>query len=71
MEEIIERTQNINFHHPFTPYDVQQQFMHTVYNVLEQGNGQIGILESPTGTVRIFPSIFIRSLTLLRESHYH
>lgn len=53
MEEIIDRTRNIDFHHPFTPYHVQQQFMHTAYDVLEQGNGQIGILESPTGTVRI------------------
>lgn len=26
--------------------------MRTVYNVLEQGGGQVGILESPTGTVR-------------------
>lgn len=51
MEEIIERTRNIDFHHPFTPYDVQLQFMRTVYEVLEQGSGQIGILESPTGTV--------------------
>jgi chromosome transmission fidelity protein 1 len=52
MEEVIERTRNINFHHPYTPYDVQEQFMRTVYDVLEEGNGQVGILESPTGTVR-------------------
>jgi chromosome transmission fidelity protein 1 len=43
--------QNIDFHHPYTPYDVQQEFMKTVYDVLEKGDGQIGILESPTGTV--------------------
>ena len=41
----------IDFHHPFTPYDVQEQFMKTVYDVLETGDGQIGVLESPTGTV--------------------
>lgn len=41
----------VDFHHPFTPYDVQLEFMQTVYNVLESGNGQVGILESPTGTV--------------------
>lgn len=46
---------NINFHHPFTPYDVQEQFMKTVYRVLEAGHGQVGILESPTGTVSISP----------------
>lgn len=40
-----------NFHHPFTPYDVQLQFMRAVYDVLQRGEGQVGILESPTGTV--------------------
>lgn len=38
-----------DFHHPYTPYDIQETFMETVYQVLEQG--KIGILESPTGTV--------------------
>lgn len=42
---------DLDFHHPFVPYDVQLQFMRTVYGVLQQGQGQIGILESPTGTV--------------------
>jgi chromosome transmission fidelity protein 1 len=62
MEEIIDRSRKIDFHHPFTPYDVQDQFMHTVYSVLEQGNGQVGILESPTGTVRVFCALclFVR-----------
>lgn len=46
--------EKIDFHHPFVPYDVQEQFMKTVYDVLEQGHGQIGILESPTGTVSLF-----------------
>lgn len=43
--------EKLDFHHPFTPYDVQEQFMRTVYDVLEAGDGQVGILESPTGTV--------------------
>lgn len=51
VEDIAKSLGDINFHHPFTPYDVQEQFMRTVYDVLETGNGQIGILESPTGTV--------------------
>lgn len=42
----------IDFNHPYTPYDVQTDFMKTAYGVLQQGNGQVGILESPTGTVR-------------------
>ncbi len=41
----------INFHHPYTPYAIQETFMQTVYDVLEKGEGQVGILESPTGTV--------------------
>lgn len=40
-----------DFHHPFTPYDVQLQFMRGVYDVLARGGGQVGIFESPTGTV--------------------
>jgi chromosome transmission fidelity protein 1 len=47
-------TQPLEFHHPFTPYDVQVEFMRAVYAVLERGNGQVGILESPTGTVSRF-----------------
>jgi chromosome transmission fidelity protein 1 len=40
-----------DFHHPFTPYKIQEEFMETVYRVLEGGGGRVGILESPTGTV--------------------
>lgn len=43
----------VDFNHPYTPYDVQNQFMTAAYNVLERGDGQIGILESPTGTVSL------------------
>jgi chromosome transmission fidelity protein 1 len=53
-ESVDETAQNLgslDFHHPYTPYDVQQQFMKSVFDVLEKGNGQVGILESPTGTV--------------------
>lgn len=45
-----------DFHHPYQPYDVQLDFMRTVYDVLEKGAGQVGILESPTGTVRPHPT---------------
>lgn len=44
-----------DFHHPYTPYAIQETFMSTVYQVLEAGN--VGILESPTGTVS--PVVFI------------
>lgn len=36
-----------DYHHPFTPYDIQRQFMNGVYDCLETGN--VGIFESPTG----------------------
>lgn len=44
-------TDEVDFHHPYPPYDVQLQFMRKAYDVLERGDGQVGILESPTGTV--------------------
>jgi hypothetical protein len=44
----------MDFHHPYTPYDIQEEFMSTVYQVLEEG--KVGILESPTGTVSGFLS---------------
>lgn len=50
-EETREKLQSLDFHHPYTPYDVQLEFMKTAYGVLQAGNGQVGILESPTGTV--------------------
>lgn len=47
-----------DFHHPYTPYSIQETFMSTVYQVLE--DGKVGILESPTGTVRFpLPNIHV------------
>ncbi|KAJ2961754.1 hypothetical protein NQZ79_g2978 [Umbelopsis isabellina] len=37
-----------DFGFPFTPYPIQEDFMKTLYNVLDQG--KVGIFESPTGT---------------------
>lgn len=54
-ESVTQQMGKLDFHHPYTPYDVQEQFMKTVYDVLEAGQGQIGILESPTGTVSLLP----------------
>lgn len=36
------------FEFPFTPYNIQLDFMHQLYETIE--NGKIGIFESPTGT---------------------
>lgn len=51
VKTLVTGLERLDFHHPYTPYDVQETFMKTVYNVLQEGNGQVGILESPTGTV--------------------
>lgn len=41
------------FHHPYSPYDIQLQFMQSLYTCLEEG--KVAVFESPTGkfTVRI------------------
>ena len=44
-----ERRQYPDFPFPFEPYNIQEKFMRTLYDVLEEGKG--GIFESPTGTV--------------------
>ncbi|KAF4976487.1 hypothetical protein FZEAL_6853 [Fusarium zealandicum] len=66
VDEVAARLENLDFHHPYTPYDVQEQFMKAVYEVLETGNGQVGILESPTGTGKSL-SLICASLTWLRQ----
>ncbi|OAA73713.1 DNA helicase (DNA repair), Rad3 type [Cordyceps fumosorosea ARSEF 2679] len=66
MQSIEDGIVKVDFHHPFTPYDVQEQFMRTVYQVLESGQGQVGILESPTGTGKSL-SLICASLTWLRN----
>lgn len=55
-----------NFHHPYSPYDVQIEFMKAAYDVLERGEGQVGILESPTGTGKSL-SLICASITWLRD----
>lgn len=55
-----------NFHHPYSPYDVQLEFMKAAYDVLDRGEGQVGILESPTGTGKSL-SLICASMTWLRD----
>ena len=62
IDSVTRDLENMDFHHPYKPYDVQEQFMKAVYNVLETGNGQVGILESPTGTVSLYITTPIESL---------
>lgn len=61
----VQRNQT-NFHHPYSPYDVQLEFMKAAYDVLDRGDGQVGILESPTGTGKSL-SLICASMTWLRD----
>ena len=36
-----------DFHHPFQPYEIQKDFMSSLYMCIERG--MVGIFESPTG----------------------
>ena len=36
-----------DFHHPYTPYEIQLKFMRSLYSSLEEG--KVAIFESPTG----------------------
>lgn len=49
MEEKLKPPSSFVF--PFTPYDIQHNFMTHLYAALE--NKKLGIFESPTGTVSI------------------
>ncbi|KAH7018140.1 DEAD-2 domain-containing protein [Microdochium trichocladiopsis] len=66
MDTLTDKMEKIDFHHPYMPYDVQKEFMSTAYHVLKQGNGQVGILESPTGTGKSL-SLICAALTWLRN----
>jgi hypothetical protein len=41
---------------PYPPYDIQQQFMINVVDTLD--NRQIGLFESPTGTLAVYLRLF-------------
>ncbi|PNY29008.1 ATP-dependent RNA helicase chl1, partial [Tolypocladium capitatum] len=66
VDDATRQLETLDFYHPYTPYNVQEQFMRTVYRVLEAGEGQVGILESPTGTGKSL-SLICASLTWLRN----
>ncbi|OJJ43354.1 hypothetical protein ASPZODRAFT_74418 [Penicilliopsis zonata CBS 506.65] len=52
------------FHHPYSPYETQLQFMRALYTCLEEG--KVAVFESPTGTGKSL-SLICGSLTWLRD----
>lgn len=54
--------QGQHFHHPFTPYEIQLQFMRALYGCLE--DGKVAVFESPTGKRATFPRVLCLELTL-------
>jgi chromosome transmission fidelity protein 1 len=53
------------FCHPYQPYDIQLDFMSSLYDCIEQV--KVGIFESPTGTGKSL-SLICGSLTWLRDN---
>lgn len=47
----------MDFHHPYTPYDIQLQFMQALYTCLE--DSKIAVFESPTGKLELLLFYFI------------
>ena len=58
-------TKPVFFPFPFPPYDIQEDFMRTLFQVLD--NGEVGIFESPTGTVGADKWQFFRGLRLFEQ----
>ena len=54
-----------DFHHPFKPYDIQDDLMNAIYDCITEG--KIGVFESPTGTGKSL-SLICASLTWLRDA---
>ena len=52
-----------SFPFPFVPYEIQNDFMHHLYETLEKG--KIGIFESPTGTVSCYSNKVAACIILL------
>lgn len=55
------------FGHPYTPYDVQKQFMSDLYEFLNQDDRKVAIFESPTGTGKTL-SILCATLAFTKDA---
>lgn len=54
-----------DFHHPYTPYDIQKQLMEAIYTTLVS-DYKVGLFELPTGTGKTL-SIICSTMTWLRQ----
>ncbi|RDD45928.1 putative ATP-dependent DNA helicase DDX11 [Trichoplax sp. H2] len=63
-DELNQSSQWPDFDFPFQPYDIQVQFMRTLYTVLQ--DRKIGIFESPTGTGKSL-SLICGAITWLND----
>jgi Rad3-related DNA helicase len=58
----------MDFHHPYTPYDIQLQFMQALYACLE--DSKIAVFESPTGKLLIlYYSYCILFYSIILSNH--
>lgn len=46
-----------HFHHPYSPYEIQLQFMRALYASLEEG--KVAVFESPTGKLLDAPGFVL------------
>lgn len=52
--------QGKDFHHPFQPYDIQNELMSAIYDCITEG--QVGIFESPTGRSNLIRRVWGSSI---------
>lgn len=64
VSDIASDAEQAKFYHPYTPYDIQHDFMKTLYDTLE--SKKVGIFESPTGTGKTL-SLICGSMSWLRD----
>ncbi|KAG0668705.1 ATP-dependent DNA helicase chl1 [Maudiozyma exigua] len=55
------------FHHPYTPYDIQEQLMNSLYDDTLSQHKKIALVESPTGTGKTL-SLICAIVTWLRDN---
>lgn len=60
--------QRQKFYHPYSPYEIQLQFMRALYDCIE--GGKIGIFESPTGEFHVRQAEILVDGCLITQHRY-